>query len=201
MSKEGKEKIIEATKLVMSKNGITGATMRGIALEAGLSTGAIYHYYKSKEEILYDVMDMSLSVSTRIAEEARVGVVKNDELIEEIHQNIRERFGKFDDNKLQFYLSQEAIICNEELKEKFKGKYSEWVSRTEELIKDLYGKEKSSLNRAFASLLIGAIDGVVTQILLGANSASVEDIAKVYKLLLQEGIPRFQDYLNKIDNE
>lgn len=195
MAKDGKARIIEAAKRVISKSGITGATLREIALEADLSTGAIYHYYKSKEEILYDVMNESLSQSSRIAREAENENRSKERLIEEIYDNILKRFDKYEENRIQFYLSQEAILGNEELKNKFKEKYSEWIDKTEELIKKLYGTETNSLSRAFASLLIGAIDGIAIQILLGANSSSPEVIAKVYKLLLLEGIPKFEEYL------
>jgi AcrR family transcriptional regulator len=201
MAREGKERIIEATKRVISIHGINGATMRYIAVEAGLSTGAIYHYYNSKEEILYDVMDESLSESTRIAEEAKIVEPSKKVLLAEINENILKRFNKFDENRIQFYLAEEAMLGNEELIAKFKDKYSEWINRTEELIKDLYGKEQTRLNKAFASLLIGAIDGVVIQMLLGANKAKMEDIAEVYSLILSEGIPKFQDYLSKIDKK
>ncbi|HBS46296.1 MAG TPA: TetR/AcrR family transcriptional regulator, partial [Paenibacillus sp.] len=67
MSEDKKLHIIEATNRVIYRMGIAGTTMRRIADEAGLSTGALYHHYNSKEEILYDAMDRSLSVSTRIA--------------------------------------------------------------------------------------------------------------------------------------
>jgi len=86
MSIEGKSRIIQAAKSVISRSGIAGATMRGIAEEAGLSTGAIYHYYSSKEEILYEVMDESLSETLRIAEESKSLERSLNELIEEIFE-------------------------------------------------------------------------------------------------------------------
>lgn len=201
MAKEGKARIIEAALRVISRSGIAGATMRGIAEEAGMSTGAIYHYYTSKEEILYAVMDESLSVSKRIAEEVQQGKRSRDEFLDEIHGNILLRFEKSEENRLQFYLAQESMLGNEELREKFKAKYKEWISRTEELIANLYGSRQSRLNHAFASLLIGAIDGMVLQILLGANTATSEDIAEVYHLILRDGIPKFLVYLNRQEEQ
>ena len=66
MIPEGKMKIIEAAKTVIHRHGVQGATMRLVAEEAGVSTGAIYHYFASKEDILYAVMDHNLSESGRI---------------------------------------------------------------------------------------------------------------------------------------
>lgn len=197
MSKEGKTKIIEAAQTVISKNGIFGATVRGIAEEADMSTGAIYHYYKSKEEILYDIMDESLSMSSKIAEEAEKGYKNKEEIIDEIYKNLIKRFEKFDENRLQFYLAQEAMLGNKELQAKFKEKYNQWVTRVEYLMENLYGKHSSNLNKTFASLLIASIDGIVMQILMESNPVSKQEITDVYRLLLLEGIPKFLEILEK----
>jgi AcrR family transcriptional regulator len=195
MAIDGKSRIIEAAKRVISKSSIAGATMRGIAKEAGLSTGAIYHYYSSKEQILYEIMDESLSEALRISEESKLRKHEPEELIEEIYENIMKRFEKNDENRLQFYLAQEAMLGNAELKEKFKAKYEEWVFRTDELIQHMYGKAPTKYNKAVASLLIGAIDGVVMQLLLCANPAEANEISDVYLEILKEGIPKFLDHL------
>lgn len=200
MRNDGHEKILQAAKRVISEKGINGATMRGIAEEAGLSTGAIYHYYKNKEEVLYDVMDFSLSESKRMAEKTKLSTNIN-EIIDEIGQKILVRFDKQVDNRLQYYLAQEAMLGNEELIEKFKNKYEEWINRTQELMGLLYNKEQSKYSKALASLLIGAIDGVVLQLLLGANVSTPEDISKVYNYLLKEGIPYLLENINAKFND
>jgi AcrR family transcriptional regulator len=171
--------------------------MRGIAKEAGMSTGAIYHHYSSKEEVLYDVMRQSLSVSTHLAEKTRLNMDSKEELIAEIYENIMIHFDKSAENKLHLYLAQEAILGNEILRKKFKGQYKEWINATEELLIYIYGTSYNEQGKALASLLIGAIDGVVIQMLLGANIVPIEDIAKVYHLLLTDGIPHFMKLLSQ----
>ncbi|MEK3663016.1 TetR/AcrR family transcriptional regulator [Paenibacillus sp. FSL E2-8871] len=191
MSEDRKLHIIEATNRVIYRMGIAGTTMRRIADEAGLSTGALYHHYNSKEEILYDAMDRSLSVSTRIAEEVQQGKYSRGEVIEQISENVKDRFNKIDDNRMQFYLAQEAILGNEEISNQLKVKYKKWIGHTEELLQRLYEKQPGKYNKAIASLLIGAIDGIVMQTLLGvANTDDIEDISEVYHKLLVEGIPK-----------
>lgn len=197
MSTDGKKRILEAARRLIARSSISGATMRAIAEEAGLSTGAIYHYYRSKEEVLYDVMDESLSESSRIARESQQGERSRAEIIEDIYGNIAKRFDKTDENRLQFYLAHEAMLGDAELAGKFKEKYSEWIGRTEELMERLYGTPPTKYSRALAALLIGAIDGIVLQVLLNANPAEAGDIAEVYHQLLEEGIPRFLEHLSE----
>lgn len=195
MVPDGKLRIIEATKRVISRNSIAGVTIRGIAEEAGLSTGAIYHYYTSKEEILYEVMDESLSETSRIADESRQMKLSCEELIEQVYENIVKRFEKTDENRIELYLAQEAILGNSELREKFKAKYQEWVSRAEELIQHLYGRKPNKYNKVVASMLLASIEGVVMQLLLCANPAELDDMLKVYHKILIDGIPKFLDNL------
>lgn len=47
-------KILDAALELFRKEGFDSATMRGIALAAGVATGAAYYYYPSKEAIVMD---------------------------------------------------------------------------------------------------------------------------------------------------
>lgn len=51
------ESIRKAAITMFVKRGVEGATMQDIAGEAGLSAGAIYRYYPSKEHLLRAVWD------------------------------------------------------------------------------------------------------------------------------------------------
>lgn len=196
-----KAELLETARNIIANRGIQGATLRAIADEAGVSTGAIYHYFNSKEEILYAVMDESLSMSSQIAIEAKDHSVPRDRIITEISDNILERFKKDQHNRIQFYLAKEAMMGDQELSEKFRTKYREWIGHTKELIQFLYGRPENPLDDAIASVLIGAIDGIVMQILLGANLASEEEVQKVFDQLLLKGIPLFIDQLNNAASE
>ena len=52
--------IREAAKRVFLARGLSAASVREIALQAGYTTGAIYFHYASKEEIYADVLRQSL---------------------------------------------------------------------------------------------------------------------------------------------
>jgi AcrR family transcriptional regulator len=198
---DGRERLLAAARRVIAKAGITGATMRAIAEEAGLSTGAIYHYYASKEDVLYDVMSASLSESRRISEASRRGSPKREDILDEIGLNIRRRFDKHDENRIQFYLAQEAMLGDKELRSKFRDKYGEWIGRIEELLGFLYGGAGGRHRRALACLLLGAIDGAALQLLVGANQASADEMARVYRVLLVECLPAILKRVESLDKE
>ena len=67
MSKDGKIRIIEAAQRIDRGEGGWKKLPCGISpLKPAITTGAIYYYYKSKEELLYDVMDYASAVTSEI---------------------------------------------------------------------------------------------------------------------------------------
>ena len=67
-SEQNREKIIHAARSVVSQQGISNTTLQLIADEAGISKGALYYYYKTKDDILYDIMELDNTESDRIAD-------------------------------------------------------------------------------------------------------------------------------------
>jgi AcrR family transcriptional regulator len=197
MKMDGKSKILAAARKVISEHGANRATVRAIAKEAGMSTGAIYHYYKNKDDILYDLLDDSLSDSTRIAK----GIVKQElvkeKLIHEIVRKTEERLKKDAENRLQYHFAHEILLGNKELQQKFNEKYKEWNLGIEEILINLYDLQDTPLNKALTSWLLGAVDGVILQYLLEVNENDVEDMIEIFELLLEKGLPQFIQFLNE----
>ncbi len=53
---ERKQEIVEAAAALFAERGFNGASVADIAQRGKISKSLIYHYYQSKEDILYDVM-------------------------------------------------------------------------------------------------------------------------------------------------
>jgi AcrR family transcriptional regulator len=47
-----RQAILDATLKLISKNGFHGTAMSKVAKEAGVSTGIIYHYFDSKDDLM-----------------------------------------------------------------------------------------------------------------------------------------------------
>lgn len=189
MNKDNKSRIIAAARQVISREGVDNATIQAIVDEAGSSKGAIYHYYRSKNEILYDVMDQSLRETTRVAVKMRSGNASPVEVQSDILKGLCKRHNKKDENRLQFYLAHEAMLGNEELKSRFHEKYSEWIGLIEEMLVGIYDLPQTRLNRVLASFLIASIDGLVMQDLLDIRIVEPEDMLELWWLMLRKNIP------------
>lgn len=65
---EAKERIVVAARRLVAQRGVHAASMRGIAHEAGVSTGAVTHYFTGKADVMTAVLRYN---NERIAE--RIG--------------------------------------------------------------------------------------------------------------------------------
>ncbi|ETT53496.1 HTH-type transcriptional regulator betI [Paenibacillus sp. FSL R7-269] len=72
---ERKSNIAEATWRVIIRQGIKGATVRNIAAEAGVSLGALRHYFSTQQELLEFAMNL---VKERVT--ARIVYIMQSEL-------------------------------------------------------------------------------------------------------------------------
>ncbi|HZG75373.1 MAG TPA: TetR/AcrR family transcriptional regulator [Paenibacillus sp.] len=70
-----KEQIAGATWRVILRDGMKGATVRGIAKEAGMSLGALRHYFSTQDELLAYAMQLVRERAT-----ARIERIANGDL-------------------------------------------------------------------------------------------------------------------------
>jgi AcrR family transcriptional regulator len=54
--------IVDSAMALFAQNGYAHTTTRQIARQAGISTGLMYHYFDSKEELLQDVFDNCMTI-------------------------------------------------------------------------------------------------------------------------------------------
>ena len=81
-SKETKERIFQAAKQILQKNGYENLSIKNICEEAGVSNGSFYHHFKTKDDLLsYYIedqpsMDSDLLELPKNTEEAKQAIVE-----------------------------------------------------------------------------------------------------------------------------
>lgn len=63
-----KDKIIEAGLKLFSQKGLAATSINDIASHAGISTGLLYHYYKSKEDLFNELTEITVNGANSINE-------------------------------------------------------------------------------------------------------------------------------------
>ena len=85
-SKETKEKIFNAAKEIIQKNGYENLSIKNICEKAGVSNGSFYHHFKTKDDLLSFYIENQPSIDPELLEipknkeeatEAIVGVYLN----------------------------------------------------------------------------------------------------------------------------
>lgn len=157
--------IIRAARKVLSRIGVANMTLQSVADAASISKGALYYYYKTKDDILYDIMEQDNVHSRRIA--GRLAKYRSEhgvrDLKIEIAKGILNRFNRLDNNKLNLYLQGEALQGNTELRKKYKVKYHEWIKNIDKILSQLYGVQSSEITLTFSTLILAAVEGICIQ--------------------------------------
>ncbi|MBV9392446.1 MAG: TetR/AcrR family transcriptional regulator [Verrucomicrobia bacterium] len=65
-SEKTRNRLLEAAARVFSQHGIQGATTREIAREAGVNEVTLFRHFKSKEQLLYAVVERSMITEERL---------------------------------------------------------------------------------------------------------------------------------------
>ena len=187
-----KQRIIDAAIQVMQQNPMEEVTVRKIATQAGLTTGAIYHHYKNKDELLFDVIKQSLQFTHRLAESVKNEDQKTGrELLEEIVAEVGKRLSKSEEQKLYILLLNDAIARNHPIRKKYEENYRAIIDNTADLFEKSFELENESYKRAVAALLVAAMDGIAIQQALGVLPDSQEKMTDTFVTFFRESIPIF----------
>jgi len=188
-----KQRIIDATIEALKENSIEETTVRKIAAKAGLTTGALYHHYKNKDEILFDVITQSLQFTHKMVEEVKSDKSFNEKekLLNKIVSEVTKRLSKVDEQKLHLLLLNDVIARNRSIIDKYQVNYSEIISNTGNLFANAFGIENSEYKNAVASILIAAIDGLAMQQVLGVLPKEQEKMIEIFNSFFVESIPLF----------
>ncbi len=188
-----KQRIIDAAIEVLKENSIEETTVRKIASKAGLTTGSLYHHYKNKDEILFDVMKQSLQFTHKMIERVRneKKSKRGKELLSEIVSEVGKRLSKVDEQKLHILLLNDVIARNREIKGKYQSNYTEIISNTANLFNDAFEIENAEYKKEVAAILVAAIDGVAIQQALGVLPEDLKKMIDTFNSFFTESIPLF----------
>jgi len=194
-----KEKIINAAIEVVREKSVEEASVREIAERAGVTTGSIYHYYKNKDELLYDVINHSIHFSHKISEMKESTIKDPKELLLEITNEITQRLSRIDEQKLHILLLSDVLAKDGEMKEKYKLNYDNIINKTADMYYYAFGIANENLKRIVSAILVAALDGVAIQQSLGVLPENQEKFIKVFNDFFSESIPLFLERHNEKD--
>ena len=185
---EKKQQILEAAMRVIRTQGIEKTTVREIASQAGVTTGAVYHYYKNKEELFQDIINESIHFSQKMIHAAGSGEKTQQEIFDEIADNVRRRLQKEDEQKLHIALLGDLISKNDKNKERVVKNYKMTIKNAGDLFGPASGIENDKYKYLMASFFVAALDGMAIQRSLGVYPAKEDTVIEIFIEFFKEAI-------------
>lgn len=185
-----KKQLLDAALHVFATQGFEKASMREIAANAGLTTGAIYYHYKNKDDLYYDAVKESAYFVHKLSEKDKDSKLKtNQEMFEEISSNVRDRMSKEIEQRLLILLTAYAISKGGRIKEKYRLDYNEIIDKVAKLYFYAFGVENQACQKRIAAILVAALDGVALQYSLGVLDINDEEFKDTFVNFFAQSIP------------
>ncbi len=133
-----KEYFLKVSKKVLLKEGLVSSNMKDIAAKAGVSRTALYYYFKSKKDILREIVKCGLEVYFNdLIHDITLAKSKQD-IRQAILKNYFEMIKK--DKEFVFIYMQLHVKTNEtslvSIREYFKKQQKEWYQKLNEQIRE-----------------------------------------------------------------
>jgi len=187
-----KQRILDAAISVFIDRGFEEASMREIASAAGLTTGAIYHHFKNKDELFYHAVKEAMYFAQKLSEKDESSNLKSTEnMLNEISNKVRERMSKADEQRLLVLLIGYVVSKGGTLSEVLRNDYNEIISKVADMYFYAFGIENESCKKNLASILVAAIDGVAMQYSLGVLKQEDQNFKDTFVEFFAQSIPAF----------
>lgn len=165
-----KEIILDTTEELMREQGVDNISLATIAAACDISKGTLYYHYKTKEDIVFDIVDRYLTTQ----EEDLVVWLKDeskDTSLNRVLMYVLDRNFHEVGPRLQMIYS--ACFGNDALREKVIARYRKFQTILAEQLqlRDGFGKETANYF-SWLSLLVS--DGMVIQSELGNKDFDVD---------------------------
>ena len=172
---ERREAFAMAALRVIMRSGVGGLTVREVAEEAGFTTGALTHYFTSKDQVLIEASECSARLvrprMERAAKEADALLALRKVVGESLPISPKTR------GYWRIWVGfWERASYNADVARVLRDRYDEWRNRLAVIIRraQAEGRVPAAVNaEAAAQEIVALVDGVGVQVLLGRGRMSV----------------------------
>lgn len=179
---ETRARIIGAAVRLFSRQGYHKTTIADLAGAIGQTSGAIFHHFAGKEDLLHAVVDWLARGLKAYSDVAKRTATGSHQLLEETVRVMREHYQR----------NPEATICLAALATEFAGSNHPMEERLKEVYEVFVEAFARSLGnhphirdpRAAAIVFLGSVQGVAIQGLLRENEYNIDTLAETFLAML-----------------
>lgn len=173
-----REKILAVTRDLIAEKGVKQTTLASISHAAGISQGTLFYYYKSKDDLIYDILEQHFS---QLTDSIIAGIPRhtNGDKVKLFRGTLEKLIKDEDTSRMNIYLFQEAILGNDDIRDRFLVKYQTWREIIARQISALFGISDPDNLASLGGVILAVIDGFTIQYLLDRNSVDFQQAARV----------------------
>jgi AcrR family transcriptional regulator len=159
-------KIREAGLKLFAVKGLVATSIVDISERAGISTGLMYHYYKSKEELYAELVAMAITgANTAVCEIAAMPVCPGEKIVLMVREILKQAVA--DECTAYFYVFMPQVLLNKSLPKKVRRLLKDAyvpVEKLKEIVVEgqQTGEIKSENPDALTALFFSTITGLCT---------------------------------------
>lgn len=172
LTKKGQEvrdRILLKTRDVLVKKGLDHLVMRDIAAACDMKLGNLQYYFKSREELLFAVIQRESIGDIRVIEDQLANSVEARATLETILERLLSRWLK-EDGAAVYAMLNLYQLHRQNFRALYQDIYERHYKALEAVIKQLKPEVPASERRMRAQLLTALIDGALAQVVSGSSS-------------------------------
>lgn len=169
-----KSLILSTCEDLIERDGVNTITLKDIASAAHLSQGTLYYYYKTKDDLVFDLLERHMNGLKKDFEQwllrHRHDGLSGKRFLEVVVQKAIKLFNK---SKVHLYLIYECL-SDARIKARYLELLEDWEKALEEGIRLSFPSLKDP--RSFASLLMTTLDGLMIKETLDKENNKTEGV-------------------------
>ena len=180
-----REAILQSAKEVFALYGFKKANIEDIASKLGLTKGAVYHYFKNKEDIFSAVVEHEAKT---ILDNLRNAIKDFESPEEKLNAYIKAHFDQLQEHSHLFNISKKVIF---EILPMVDEKWQEYMAKEAEILQEVLregvelGVFDTPDTEAVAQIILSAIEGAFTKIFFyDSKEKAFESLSTVTWIIL-----------------
>ena len=187
--------ILQAAADLFAEKGFHNASMAEIARACGVSKPLLYHYYRDKDHMLFDIADSYMNTLLAIIHRVEVRDLDPQARLEALIARFMEEYEHSQSQHV--VLVQDVKFLQDEQREQVLGKERAVVAAFADVIEDIEpGLRRKQLDKSVAMILFGMINWTFTWLRAG-GPMSYGDMAPVVTQIMLNGVNGLSEHLDK----
>ena len=189
------EKLLVAALRLFVSQGYRHTTVDEIALSSGLTKGAVYFYFRSKETVLMTLFDRveAVVIEPMVARVAAAGPSARDKFIAFIHGQAQLGVDRADEVLLLVLMSLEFAGAGSAIEARVRAIYDRMYQTVEEII--ALGRQRGEFRadlrpREQAAIVMGAHDGTFLEWYRRRSAFDGQGLTRALRVTLLQGLER-----------